>query len=359
MCTWHSTTCPLFLDEWRTAVTIETRIAWEGIERRRVRQGQGMSHERILVTGGFGFVGSAVVKRLVEQGEAQVQVLDDCSLGVPENLGDALPFVTSAIVDIRDRHAMREAMRELSPDVVIHLAALHFIPACDEDPKRCLDINVGGTQAVLDGCADVGAKAVVLASTAAVYAPDTAAHGEDAAIGPTDVYGLSKLFSEQLGELFHRNTSTPVGVARLFNVFGPGETNPHLIPAVIRQAERGGELRLGNLTTKRDYVFVDDVADGLIALAREVRDAGAWMRCNLGREEAVDGHGLVSTIGELMGVELAVENDPRRMRRSDRPVLLSDCSGARSSLRWRAGTSLRDGLAAALQRPTAAGVSVE
>jgi UDP-glucose 4-epimerase len=320
--------------------------------------GQGRHRERVLVTGGFGFVGSAVVKCLVADGEMDAMVLDDCSLGVPENLGDALEEVTFALVDVRSPEAVRNAVAAFRPQVVIHLAALHFIPACDADPKRCVDINVGGTQALLDACRHSEVRAVVLASTAAVYAPDTAAHGDDALIGPTDVYGLSKLFSEQLGELFHRTTGIPTGVARLFNVFGPGETNPHLIPAVIRQAERGNRLELGNLSTKRDYVFVDDVADGLIALARQVRTQG-WLRCNLGREEAVDGHGLVQTIGELMGVELDIASDPRRIRRSDRPVLLSDCSGARARLDWHAGTSLRDGLEAALRRPTAVGVVVE
>jgi UDP-glucose 4-epimerase len=321
-----------------------------------------MSRERVMVTGGFGFVGSAVVRRLLRAGTAEVQVLDDCSLGVPENLGESVTDVRCARADIRDANAVADALGELRPDVVIHLAALHFIPACESDRKRCIDVNVGGTQAVLDAAAATGVQAVVLASTAAVYAPDLRAHGEDARIGPTDIYGASKLFAEQLGELFHRTTGSPVGIARLFNVFGPGETNPHLIPAVIRQAERGASLRLGNLSTKRDYVFVDDVADGLIALAtraREQSDGDGLLRCNLGREEAVDGHVLVNEIAQLMGVELSVASDPARMRRSDRPVLLSDCSGARRRLSWRARTSLRDGLSAALERPTAVGVEVD
>jgi UDP-glucose 4-epimerase len=317
-----------------------------------------MSRQRIMVTGGLGFVGSWLVRKLVQQDAGDVIVLDDQSLGVPENLGPAAERVTIAAIDICDKEAVTRAIGELAPQVVIHLAALHFIPACDADPKRCIDVNVGGTQSVLDGCLLAPVEAVVLASTAAVYSPDLHAHDDQAAVGPIDIYGLSKLWSEQLGELFHRKSEVPVGVARLFNVFGPGETNPHLIPAVIRQAQNGEELHLGNLSTKRDYIFVDDVAEGLIALAAAVPEHG-MLSCNLGREQAVDGFELVATVGELLDRELRVLTDPARMRASDRPVLLSDCARAHALLGWRAQSTLREGLAAAIAQPTAAGVDVD
>jgi UDP-glucose 4-epimerase len=317
-----------------------------------------MSRRRIMVTGGLGFVGSRLVRKLVRDDAGDVIVLDDHSLGAPENLGSAVGHVTIAATDICDKQAVTEAISELAPQVVIHLAALHFIPACDADPKRCIDVNVGGTQAVLDGCLLAPVEAVLLASTAAVYAPDLHAHGDEAALGPIDIYGLSKLWSERLGELFYRKSEIPVGIARLFNVFGPGETNPHLIPAVIRQAQSSEELRLGNLSTRRDYVFVDDVADGLIALAGVVPEHGL-LSCNLGREQAIDGVELVETVGELLGRELSVVGDPARMRASDRPVLLSDCARAHTILGWSAQTSLRDGLSAAIAQPTAAGVDVD
>jgi UDP-glucose 4-epimerase len=316
-----------------------------------------MSRRRIMVTGGCGFVGARLVRKLVEGSNDDVIVLDDCSLGVPENLDSAAASVALDRVDVRDAPAVERAMREHAPHLVIHLAAVHFIPACDADPKRCVDVNVGGTQSVLDGCAAASVEGVVLASTAAVYAPQGEAHTDDSILGPVDIYGLSKRWSEQLGALFHRRSGIPVGVARLFNVFGPGETNPHLIPAVIRQAQSGPELKLGNLTTKRDYVYVDDVAEGLTALASALPSNG-WLTCNLGREQAVDGFELVTTVGELLGRELRVESDPDRVRPSDRPLLLSDCSRARSLLSWSAKTSLREGLIAAIAQPTAVGIDV-
>ena len=155
-----------------------------------------MSQPPIMVTGGCGFVGSALVGRLVREGAERVVVLDDCSLGAPENLGPALEAVTLERIDVRDRDAVVEAIQAHAPRTVIHLAATHFIPACDADPKRCIDVNVGGTQSVLDGCALASVEAVVLASTAAVCARGQR-HHDEAEVGPIDIYGLSKRWGEQ------------------------------------------------------------------------------------------------------------------------------------------------------------------
>jgi UDP-glucose 4-epimerase len=311
-----------------------------------------------MITGGCGFVGSALVRRLVEEGHDEVIVLDDCSRGMPANLGAALSSITLVTADIRDREAVTRAIHEHRPSAVIHLAAIHFIPECDADPKRCIDVNVGGTQSVLDGCQSASVETVVLASTAAVYAPASVAHTDDSEIGPIDIYGFSKLWAEQLGRLFHQASGIPVAVARLFNVFGPGETNPHLLPAIIRKAQASDELVLGNLTTQRDYVFVDDVARGLIALAATAPEHD-WLTCNLGREEAVDGFALVRAVGAAIGSELRVSIDPARLRASDRPLLLSDCTRAHALLSWHTETSLLDGVRAAIAQPTAAGVQVD
>jgi UDP-glucose 4-epimerase len=317
-----------------------------------------LSRHRVIVTGGCGFVGSPLVRMLVEEVQSEVLVIDDYSVGSAQNLGAARDEIELVDCDVRDRDRVVNIFKGFRPDTVIHTAAVHFIPACNRDPKRCVDVNVGGTQAVLDGAAATSPEAVVLVSSAAVYAPSPVAHPDDGLVGPTDIYGLSKRWTEQLGSLFHERTEVPVRAARLFNVFGPGETNPHLIPAIIAQAESGEDLRLGNLSTKRDYVFVEDVAKGLIALGADTSDQG-YLTCNLGAEQAVDGDEIVATVARLMGRELRVVSDPSRLRASDRPVLLSDCSRARETLRWTARWGLEDGLRAAIEQPTATGIVVD
>ena len=223
---------------------------------------------RCLVTGGCGFVGAALVRRLLAQ-SCEVVVVDDFSRGSPDNLGPGRDHVTVVRQDVRDD--LDRVFALFQPEVVFHLAALHFIPDCDADPARCLQVNVEGTRAVLAATAALRHQpGLVLASSAAVYAPvDGPVPEQPDSLGPVDVYGYSKRWAEELAADYAARTGTAVGIARLFNVFGPGETNAHFIPSLICQLKAGDQVRLGNLSSRRDYVFVDDVAEALLRLARQ------------------------------------------------------------------------------------------
>jgi len=190
-----------------------------------------------------------------------------------------------------------------------------------------------------------------------VYRPDTGALSEAAALGPTDIYGHTKQWAEQLALLFHSRTGIAVGIARLFNAFGPGETNPHFIPSVILQLMQGNTVRVGTLSTRRDYVYVSDVASAIARLGDVCRDHGL-LTCNIGREEAVEGSRIVELIGHALGRDVKVVVDQQRVRADDRPVLASDCRLAHSELDWNAQIGLEEGLAATLERPLGDGVAL-
>lgn len=304
----------------------------------------------VLVTGGLGFIGSRLCAALAKA-DTEVVALDNLSVGrMPES---GLDGVILEVADTRDETAVLATIRKYAPKVVYHLAAMHYIPACEADPATCLAINLAGTEIVLrTAAATDSVRTVVLASSAAVYSPSSDPHDESSAVGPLELYGLTKLWSEQLTQLFHRQTGISVGIARLFNVFGPRETNPHLIPAILLQALEGEVLRLGNLTTARDYVFVDDVAEGMVRLAERAPDHGLLV-CNLGTENDHTGVDIVRLVESIMGRKLRIEHDPSKMRQSDRPRLRSNSSRARSLLGWSPRMTVEDGLRAALEDPAA------
>ncbi|HEX4008879.1 MAG TPA: NAD(P)-dependent oxidoreductase [Solirubrobacteraceae bacterium] len=309
-----------------------------------------MSDRRpILVTGACGFVGASLCATLVRSGE-EVIALDDLSTGSPANWAeDVRDDIELVHCDIRDTELVAALIADRQPKTVYHLAAIHFIPACDADPSRAISINVAGTQSVL--CAAMHASevpALVLASTGAVYAPSLTPHAEDSELAPTDIYGLTKLWMEQAAELHRKRTGARIAVARLFNVVGAGETNPHLVPEIIEQARRSQTLRLGNLTTRRDYIDVADVADGLIALA-DVVIPDEIVTCNLGAESPVDGYELVRLLGEVLELTLEIETDESKLRVSDRPLLESNCNRAHRVLGWSAQRPLISALRAAVE----------
>jgi UDP-glucose 4-epimerase len=309
---------------------------------------------RCLVTGGCGFVGSALVRRLLAE-SCEVVVVDDLSRGARENLGPDQARVRLIEQDVTD--SLGRIFSSFRPQAVFHLAAVHFIPDCDADPVRCLRVNVDGTRSVLEAAAALrDPLSLVLASSAAVYAPADAAHQEQQdSLGPVDVYGHSKRWAEELATGFAARTGTGVGIARLFNVFGPGETNAHFIPSLICQLKAGESVRLGNLSSKRDYVFVDDVADALLRLARYSAE-GQSATVNIGSGGAYAGHEVVKALTELAEAGVAPVVDPSRLRPVDRPVLQADPTLAQKLLDWTPRTSLAEGLRAAWDRPVGAGV---
>jgi UDP-glucose 4-epimerase len=313
---------------------------------------------KTVVTGGCGFIGAHLCARLVQGGE-DIVVLDDLSVGSRGNL-DALGVAAIDVqtVDVRDAESLTRLLRKARPEKVIHLAAVHFIPLCESDPLNAIRTNVEGTQALLQACAAAGSiHSLVLASSGAVYRPDTRARRETDALGPTDIYGHTKQWAEELARLFHSRTDIAVGIARIFNTFGPGETNPHFIPSVILQLMKGDTVRVGTLSTRRDYVYVGDVATAIARLGEVCRERGL-LTCNIGREEAVEGSRLVELIGRALSRDVKVVVDQQRVRADDRPVLASDCRVAHSELDWHAQTSLEEGLDAALERPLGDGVAL-
>ncbi|HXR69319.1 NAD-dependent epimerase/dehydratase family protein [Actinocrinis sp.] len=319
---------------------------------------------RCLVTGGCGFLGSALVRHLLAE-SCEVVVVDDLSRGSRENLGADLDRVSVIEQDVTTD--LSRIFTSCQPEAVFHLAALHFIPECDADPARCLRVNVDGTRSVVEAAAGLRRPpSLVLASSAAVYAPSDGPHQEQQdSVGPIDVYGYSKLWAEELAADFASRTGSAVGIARLFNVFGPGETNAHFIPSIISQMKAGESVRLGNLSTKRDYVFVDDVADALLRLARYCGDGRSvneqHATVNIGSGRAYSGYEVLAALASLMvgtdapsSVDPVV--DPSRLRPVDRPSLLADPTLAQKLLDWAPRTSLAEGLRAAWDRPVGAGL---
>lgn len=298
-----------------------------------------------LVTGGCGFLGSKVAEKLWARGWS-VSVIDNLSNASSGRSGADLAHVRLAEVDLRDREATRCAVVEAQPDLVVHLAALHYIPACVADPSTTLSINVLGTQHLLDACADLPvAPRLVLASTADVYEPSATPHTEASPVAPDNVYGLSKLAAEGLVMIAGRRGVCRPLICRFFNLYGPGETNPHVIPAIIDQLREGDVLRLGNTTPKRDFVNVDDAAVALIDLS-EIANAATTVNVGTGASRSVDE--VIELIGWLTARDIKIEVDADRWRASDRPVLQADNALLRSLVPAALPTPFVDGLRALL-----------
>lgn len=292
-----------------------------------------MNKQSILVTGGLGYVGRELVAQLLRADNADVHVVDNMASGEHRLAAMQTDRFTLHRADVRDRDAMARVMKAVAPGTIYHLAAVHYIPACEAAPGDATSINVAGTVNLLDA-APQGAT-FVLASTAAVYAPSSTAHQEDEPPGPVDIYGFTKLHAEHFARYYAQQGKVSARIVRLFNVVGPGETNPHLVPAIIRQLGEGTtRVQLGNLFPRRDYIDVSDAAEGFRRLGAAEPGEGGAVVSNLGTGVTHAVGQVVEQIAASAGLPLEIVQDPTRVRAVDRPVLEASTQRLRRLTGW-------------------------
>ena len=302
--------------------------------------------QKVFITGGAGFIGRWIVQRCVKAGR-DVTVYDNLSAG---SLDHVLPFmddITMHEADIMDAEALEAALAEAQPDVVFHMAALHFIPYCNEHPAETIRVNVEGTERVLRTAAAQGATRAVVASSGAFYPSIDEVLTEDIEPAPVDIYGLSKQLTEEVAAYTARATDMTCVAARLFNTYGPYETNPHLIPHIMDSLHSGPSIELGNIYSKRDYIYVEDVAELLISCAEaEVKE---FERVNVGTGHEYSAEEIVEGIAELMGTEIAIDVDESRLRAVDKMHQRASTEHLRKVAGRGASIDLRTGLQRLLQ----------
>lgn len=300
---------------------------------------------QIVITGGTGFIGSVLAKHCLAAG-ATVTVLDNLCVGGTaraQRLPEAAAF---SPIDITDRAALDSLFAERRPQLVYHLAAHHYIPFCAAHPQETYDVNVWGTHAVLSAAATVGAK-VVVASSGAIYPSTDTPISEDLPAAPTDTYGLSKALTENIAAFFQSEHDLDCRIVRLFNVYGPGDPHPHLLPHIAASLKQSDTISLGNIKTKRDYVFVEDVAATLMAIG--AHDSCARSTLNLGAGHEYSAEQIVAEIAGLLGRPVQIHTDPARLRPVDKMHQRADTRRLRDAVGSAPATPLREGLRALLR----------
>ncbi|MHC1731076.1 MAG: NAD-dependent epimerase/dehydratase family protein [Bacteroidales bacterium] len=297
---------------------------------------------KIFIIGGAGFVGSHLTTKCLKNGH-EVVIYDNFSRGRREFLPDD-PNLKIIEGDIADINLLTYSIDNNNPNIIFHLAAIHFIPACEETPENAIRVNIEGTQNVLNALKDKG-KNLIFASTGAIYDPSvTVPLNEESPIKTGDIYGITKLSCEELIKYHVNKGRGKVIIARLFNVVGTNETNPHLIPVIMDQLSKGfRHIQLGNLFPKRDYVHVEDVADALYSLAStplkaeiEIFNIGSGVEYSVGE--------LVGMCSEVIGEEIEIESVKTRQRKNDRLNQLADINKINSVTGWKPSRSLEQAL---------------
>ena len=300
-----------------------------------------------LVTGGAGFIGSNMVRFLLEKGQ-KVRVLDNFETGRHENIEEVLNKIELIEGDIRDKATIAESVA--GADIVLHLAALGSVPRSIADPETTHDVNVTGTFNMLKSSCVAKVKRFVFASSSSIYGQDaTLPQTEDLPLAPISPYGASKAMGELYCKAFYESFGLETASLRYFNVFGPRQDPnsqyaaaiPLFVSALLRDKP---PTIFDDGEQSRGFTYIENVMQAnWLALTVE-KTSGQAM--NISTASSVTVNTVVKTITKLLGKDLKPVYAPPRQ--GDIKHSFADVSLAKKIIGYESKVSFDEGIRRAI-----------
>jgi len=307
-----------------------------------------LSGKKVLVTGSDGFIGSHLVEHLIRQGcKVRAFVFYNAfnSLGWLDALRkDQLKRIEIISGDIRDYANVRRAVKGV--DILFHLAALIGIPYSYYSPDSYIDTNIKGTFNILQAGRDFKVEKIIVTSTSEVYG--TAKYvpiDEGHPLAAQSPYAATKVGADKMAESFYLSFNLPVTLARPFNTYGPRQSARAICTTIITQAlSKEKKISLGNLAPTRDFIYVGDVCEGFIEIAKSERTVGRTVNICSGQEISIGD--LASLILRISGKSKKIITDHQRIRPKNSEVQrLLGCNKTIYSITdWKPSYTLEKGL---------------
>jgi GDP-4-dehydro-6-deoxy-D-mannose reductase len=275
--------------------------------------------DKVLVTGGTGFIGAAVVAALRELGRNVIALSHtDGDIAAPETL---------------------ERQQSQGITSVIHCAGRTFVPDSWEDPAGFMATNALGTLRVLEFCRSEGARLVHI--SAYVYGqPESLPIAESAPVRANNPYALSKHVAEQACRFHAEHMNVPVTILRPFNIYGPGQPAQFLVPTILSQL-RGAAVEVLDLEPRRDYVFLADLVDAILR-AEELAEPGCRV-LNIGSGRSISVGEIIAAAQAVAGTSVKVVSQQKK-RFNEIPDVVADITAAHTILGWSPRRGLAEGL---------------
>ena len=300
---------------------------------------------KILVTGSSGFIGSHLTEYLVERGY-EVVAFDRYNNNNHYGWLEKSKYkkkIEFILGDIRDYDSVNKAMK--SCQGVMHLAALIGIPYSYISPTAYIKTNVEGTLNILESAKNLKLKQVIITSTSEVYG--TAINkklSENDELKAQSPYAASKIAADQLSLSYYRSFGLPVKIIRPFNTFGPRQSARAVIPSIITQALSKNKIKIGNLNTTRDFLYVEDLCAAYEKILKSKKLLGEVT--NVGVDSEISIKNLILKISKILKIKLIPVVEKRRVRPQKSEVLRLKCDNTKIKrmTNWKPKYDLDEGL---------------
>tara|TARA_B110000114_G_scaffold170694_1_gene195740 strand:+ start:251 stop:1225 length:975 start_codon:yes stop_codon:yes gene_type:complete len=300
---------------------------------------------KILVTGSSGFIGSHLTEYLVERGYGVVafdRYNNNNHYGWLEKskYKKKIEFILG---DIRDYDSVNKAMKGCQS--VMHLAALIGIPYSYISPTAYIKTNVEGTLNILESAKNLKLKQVIITSTSEVYGTAIKKKlSENDELKAQSPYAASKIAADQLSLSYYRSFGLPVKIIRPFNTFGPRQSARAVIPSIITQALSKNKIKIGNLNTTRDFLYVEDLCAAYEKILKSKKLLGEVT--NVGVDSEISIKNLILKISKILKIKLIPVVEKKRVRPQKSEVLRLKCDNTKikKMTNWKPKYEIDEGL---------------
>jgi nucleoside-diphosphate-sugar epimerase len=297
---------------------------------------------RVLVTGATGFIGSHLVRRLVDEGVEVHALTSVVSSVYPVRLAPLRHRITLHGGNLCDRSAMDSVVAEAKPTHIFHLGGYTHVGKSWQRVDECIQTNVQGTVNLLNALEGSGWQRFVNLGTSEIYGNVKVPFKEDAVVNPISPYSVSKYAGERFCRMFHEGRGWPIVMVRPFNAYGPAQTPDRVIPEIIGRALRGDELRMTMAGQTREFNYVVDLVEGIVSAGTVEGIDGQLF--NLGCGEEISMRNLATEILNLLDNPIEPLFGALPERPTEIPRMFCDNTRAREVLGWTPRHTLQEGL---------------
>ena len=281
--------------------------------------------KKILITGSSGFIGKNLIDNLL----TEYEIIGLSKKGEKSKIN----------------HIIKDVNEITSKDFknifcVIHLAAITDPKICEDFPEKCITTNVLGTQKILEASRKNNCK-IIYASTSHVYGiPKKIPISEIASTSPTSIYAGSKLAGEILCESYQKQFNMDISIVRIFSVYGPKSNNHCVLPSIVKQMKNSNIIKLGNINSKRDFIFISDIIDAFKIILKNIDGFNIY---NVGTEKSYTIKEICKKFEKLYAKKIVIKNNSEQNRKIDAKNIICDATKLKK-LGWKSKITLDEGL---------------
>jgi len=283
--------------------------------------------KKITITGHNGFLGSNLLLKLISE------KYDITGISKTIKKNNSIKQIKRNILNIKDSDIANNSC-------IIHLAAITDVAYCEKHPEECYNVNVIATQKILEIARKKNCS-LIYPSTSHVYAiPRKLPIKETHPTNATSVYSASKILGEKLCETYSKSYGLNISVLRLFSTYGPKNSEYKVESRIITQLLSNRTIKIGNLSPKRDFIYIDDVIRAFQIVIKNLKGFNIY---NVGSERSYSIQEICNILKKLAGKKISVVTDKTKLRKNDVKNVVSDCSKIKK-LGWKPKISINEGL---------------